>query len=141
MGRLFAFRWRDWCDCKSCAPGSGLTATDQQIGVGDGTTKKFQLTRGYTSGPATYTRPIQKPVPGTVLLAVDGAAQTEGGDFTVNADTGVVTFNSAPSAGADITAGYEFDVPVRFDTDLIEVSLSSFEAGEIPAIPVIEVRV
>ncbi|MEM8596829.1 MAG: DUF2460 domain-containing protein [Pseudomonadota bacterium] len=136
-GMLHAFRWKDWLDHKSCAPSATPAATDQAIGTGDGTTTVFQLSKTYEPGPHAEVRRIAKPVDGTVLVALDGAPATP----TVDYETGSLTFASAPTAGVAITAGYEFDVPVRFDTDTIDVNLAAFEAGEIPSIPVIEVRV
>ena len=140
-GQLHGFRWKDWLDFKSCAPSAAPSALDQAIGVGDGTTQAFQLTKRYEFGPEPYDRPIRKPVAGTVLVAVDGAARAEGLDFTLDAASGIVTLLAPPPAGAAITAGFEFDVPVRFDVDRIEASLSAIEAGEIPSIPLVEVRV
>jgi len=141
-GRLHGFRWKDHTDFKSCAPADAPTATDQIIGTGDGTTTNFQLTKLYGSSYAPWTREIKKAVFGTVLLAVDGAAQSEGTDFTADTATGVITFDagSIPGVSAVITAGFEFDVPVRFDTDRLEISLDGFRHGSIPSIPVIEIR-
>ena len=137
LGKLIGFRWKDWADHKSCAPSGAVSPLDQQIGVGDGAETAFSLSKTYLSGPSSYQRPIAKPVSGTVRIAVDGVEQSA----DVDSATGVVTIPSAPGAGAVVTAGFEFDVPVRFDTDRIEINLGSFEAGEIPSIPVIEVRV
>ena len=83
-----------------------------------------------------------KPVAGTVRVAVDGVEQSEATDFTVDATTGVVTFEPGhePGAAAVITAGFEFDVPVRFDTDKLEINLQGFRHGAIPHIPIVEVR-
>jgi uncharacterized protein (TIGR02217 family) len=94
----------------------------------------------YGAPSRVYVREISAPVAGTVLVAVNGVATT---NFTVNTSTGVVTFNagSIPANGAVVTAGFEFDVPVRFDTDEITVNLSHFAAGDIPEIPLIEVFV
>jgi len=141
-GRLHGFRFKDHSDFKSCLPGQTVEATDQQIGVGDGTDDTFQLVRSYESGAETYTRMISKPVASSVRVAVDGEEQTYTSDFTVDAQTGQVTFSflSIPAAGAVVTAGYEFDVPVRFDMDFLDVRLSEFAAGDIPAIPVVEIR-
>ena len=97
--------------------------------------------KAYQSGGASYARPISKPVAGSVRVSLDGVEQTEGVDFAVDGATGIVTMTVPPGAGSALTAGFEFDVPVRFDADRIEVNLASFEAGEIPSIPVIEVRV
>lgn len=140
-GRLYGFRWKDWTDFKSCLPSLAVTALDQTIGTGDGTTTQFQLSRIYASGGADYTRPIRKPVAGTVRVAVGGTEIPEGTGWTVDPTTGTVTFTAAPAAGGAVTAGFEFDVAVRFDTDTISISAVAFQAGEIPDVPVIEVRV
>ena len=136
-GRLYGFRWRDRADCASGPPGASVTPLDQTIGQGDGTTTQFALTKTYGSSFAPYARAITKPVAGTVRLAV---AHAETSAFTVDATSGLVTFASAPVTGAAITAGFRFDVPVRFDTDFLEIDHSAFDAGEIPNIPVIEIR-
>lgn len=140
-GQLHAFRWKDWTDYKSCQPSRQPSALDQRIGTGDGARRVFALSKSYSSGSQAYDRVIAKPVDETVLVAVAGVALTYGVDFSVNHETGEVSFVTAPTAGADVTAGYEFDVPVRFDTDRIATSLSGFAAGDIPSIPVVEVRV
>ena len=137
-GRLHAFRWTDWLDHKSCAPLAAISATDQPIGTGDGETAAFQLSKHYEPGGHVATRPVTKPVAGTVSVALDGVVQGTG--VTVDPLSGTVTFAIPPAPGVAVTAGFEFDVPVRFDTDTIEVSLAAFEAGEIPSVPVIEVR-
>ncbi|MFQ5438800.1 MAG: TIGR02217 family protein [Paracoccaceae bacterium] len=140
-GQLYGFRWKDWTDFKSCAPSADVAMDDQEIGVGDGVTRAFPLVKTYRSGVDEYARRITKPVAGTVLAAIAGDAQVETVQFELNAATGVITFNDAPGEGAVITAGFEFDVPVRFDAERIEMSLASFSAGEIPTVPVVEVRV
>jgi len=142
-GRLHGFRWKDPSDFKSCAPQTTATMTDQTIGTGDGYETAFQLIKTYGVTYAPYTRNITKPVNGSVLIAVNGSLQTEGGgnDYTVNYTTGVVTFNSAPMNGHAITAGFEFDVPCRFDNDRLEIDVAGFKHGSIPDIPVIEIRV
>ena len=81
-----------------------------------------------------------KPVAVTVRVAVNGVARAETIDFTVDTTTGIITFNLPPAPGLSVTAGCEFDVPVRFDTDRILTSMSTFQAGQIPTVPVIEVR-
>ncbi|MEM9049144.1 MAG: DUF2460 domain-containing protein [Pseudomonadota bacterium] len=140
-GQLYGFRWKDWADYKSCPPSASPSAADQSIGTGDGATTSYALKKRYLSGPASYERPIAKPVAGSVRIAIDGLDQNEGADFSVDTETGQVTFTAPPVAGALITAGFEFDVPVRFDTDRIATNLSAFEAGDAPNIPIIEVRV
>jgi uncharacterized protein (TIGR02217 family) len=137
MGRLYGFRWRDWTDWKSCAPSGRPSPTDCEIGSGDGVRTSFALAKTYVSGPSSLRRMIVKPVAGTVRVGIDGA-ETQG--FSVNPATGVVTFDAAPRMGAQVTAGFEFDTPARFDTDRIEVNLAAFEAGSIPSVPVIEVK-
>jgi uncharacterized protein (TIGR02217 family) len=141
-GRLYGFRWKDHADFKSCPPLAAPTALDQVIGTGDGTAMTFQLKKTYGSLHAPWARDIRKPVAGTVLVAVAGVVKTPGTHFGVDTTTGIVTFVPAqtPATGASVTAGFEFDVPVRFDTDKLEISLSGFKAGAIPQIPVVEVR-
>lgn len=136
-GMLYGFRWKDWLDHKSCPSSRSPDPTDQRIGIGDGTTRVFQLAKAYVPGPHAFIREIRKPVEGTVRVAAGGIEAPA----TVDHATGEVTFAGPPAAGADVTAGFEFDVPVRFDADVIEVNLAAFEAGEIPSIPVVEVRV
>ncbi len=135
-GRLIGFRWKDPLDFSSAAPGAQVTALDQPIGVGDGQNRVFQLAKTY-GGAAPYVRPIRKPVPGTARIAVAGQALGAQG-FTLDATTGLVTLAAAPPPGAAVTAGFEFDVPVRFDADELDIELSAFSAGEIPRIPLIE---
>jgi uncharacterized protein (TIGR02217 family) len=139
-GRLHAFRWKDWSDYKSCGANATLTPIDQLIGVGDGTTTAFQIKKTYLSGAQSYVRPIVKPVAGTVIVAIASDPKVEGQEFSVDATTGLVTFVTPPDIGVLITAGYEFDVPARFDTDAIKTSVASFRAGDIPSVPIVEVR-
>ncbi|MEI8144247.1 MAG: DUF2460 domain-containing protein [Alphaproteobacteria bacterium] len=137
-GRLYGFRFRDRIDQSSAGPGVPRTLTDQALGVGDGANRAFQLTNTYGPGPSAYRRVIAKPVAGTVRVAVAGI---ETNAFTLDVTTGGVTLNVAPPSGAIITAGFLFDVPVRFDTDRLTANWTSFAAGEIPAIPLIEIKV
>lgn len=140
QGQLNGFRWKDWADYKSCLPSEDVTAGDQEIGIGDGATQQFSLCKVYASGSENYLRPISKPVDQTVRVAVDGTEQP-GAAFTVDLVAGAITLLLPPSAGAVVTAGFEFDVPVRFETDQIVTSVSSFQAGDVPDVPVLEVRV
>ena len=137
-GQLFGFRWKDWLDHKSCAPSQVPSPTDQTM---TGSGAEWQLVKSYQDGGAGYGRQITKPVAGTVRVAIDAVEQTEGSDYTIDHTTGTVTFATAPAGGSIVTAGFEFDIPVRFGTDMIEVNLAAFEAGEIPSISIIEVRV
>jgi uncharacterized protein (TIGR02217 family) len=139
-GRLTGFRYRDPLDHASCAPGGTVSPTDQTIGTGDGSTAVFQLAKSYGAGASAYIRPILKPVAGTARVAVAGVEKTAS-QVTVDPATGKATFapGHVPATGAAITAGFEFDVPVRFDTDALSIDLSSFRAGEIPSIPLVEI--
>ena len=136
-GKLQGFRFRDFADDSSAAPGHAPTAGDQPLGVGDGQTTAFALVKRYGEGDDAYLRPIAKPVGGSVLAAVDGQAA----DHAVDLATGVVSFVQPPAPGAAVTAGFRFDVPVRFDADRIDLTLESFDAGRVTAVPLIEVRV
>ncbi len=139
-GQLHGFRWKDWADYKSCAPSRRPSMEDQLLGHGDGVQTLFRLHKEYRSGPARYVRPIVKPVLGTVVVAVGGEPMREAVDWTLDHATGELTFAVAPGERAPVTAGFEFDVPVRFDTDRVAVSVASFQAGTMPDVPVIEVR-
>lgn len=138
-GRFHSFLWRDGLDHSSAAAGQPVSALDQALGVGDGETTVFQLTKRYGAAFDPYDRQITKPVAATVLIAVDGTSLASA-DFDVDDMSGEVTFDAAPDEGAVLTAGFEFDVPVRFDTDRLDVELSSFDAAQVLSIPVIEVR-
>lgn len=142
-GRLYGFRWRDPSDWKSSAPEAAPTPLDQQIGIGDGATRTFQLVKTYGGAFAPWLRRITKPVAGSVTVAIDGVVTNDGVDFTVEATTGTVTFAVAatPATGSSITAGFLFDVPVRFDADRLEINLQGFRHGAIPNIPIIEIRI
>ncbi|GLK69908.1 DUF2460 domain-containing protein [Ancylobacter dichloromethanicus] len=141
-GRLHGFRWRDRLDHASAVPGAAVTPLDQTLGTGDGARAQFALAKTYGGAHAPYARPIVKPVAGSARVAVNGAERTAGTHFTLDATRGVVTFlaGHVPAAGASVTAGFLFDVPVRFDTDFLEVNLTAFEAGAIPRIPILEIR-
>lgn len=138
-GRLYGFRFRDPFDFKSCRVAETPAPDDQLLGTGDGEATQFQLVKRYASGAASYARPIKKPVAGSVRVAVGGAEQTQGADFTADETTGAVTFTAPPGEGLSVTAGFLFDCPVRFDTDELRINLAAFEAGDIPSIPLIEV--
>lgn len=135
-GRVHGFRFRDPIDCKSCAPSGVVDALDQPLGVGDGVATSFQLVKRYVSGGEWAERPIRKPVSGSVVVAVDGV---EVSAFEVDHVTGVVTFDAAPADGAVLTAGYAFDVPVRFDADRLEMALLGNGAMRVMRAPVVEV--
>jgi uncharacterized protein (TIGR02217 family) len=137
-GRLVGFRFKDFTDWKSCAPGAALSPLDQATGTGDGTTATFALTKTYASGAGSWTRAIGKPVDGSVRVAVAG---TENHAFTCDATTGLVSFSTPPANGTAISAGFEFDCAVRFDSDALAINLANFAAGEIPSIPLVEILI
>ena len=137
-GRLHGFRFKDWADFKSCLPSQTPSPTNQPIGTGNGATTQFPLTKRYTSGAQSWTRAITKPVAGSVTIALNGTPQASG--WSVSTVTGLITFTTAPAAGMAITAGFEFDVPVRFDTDVLDVTLDLERLGSINSIPLVELR-
>lgn len=137
-GRLYGFRFKDWADYKSCLPSGTSGPQDQALGTGDGTSTAFQLVKRYTSGGQSWVRTIAKPVADSVVVALDGVEQASG--FSVDRTTGIVTFATAPGARVAVTAGFLFDVAVRFDTDQLDVTLDIERTGSITSIPLIEVR-
>ncbi len=140
-GQMHGFRWKDWSDFKSGGANADAAFQDQPLGIGDGATRVFALSKTYRSGAFTYTRPITKPVAGSVLVGVAQDQLFEGVDFEVDTATGQIALTEAPGEGQPVSAGFEFDVPVRFDTDRIQTSVASFQAGDVPNVPVVEVRV
>ncbi len=137
-GRLHGFRFKDWADHRSCLPSGSPSPLDQSLGTGDGVATAFPLVKRYASGAQSWTRGITKPVAGTARVAVGGVEQSSG--WSVDVTTGIVTFGAAPSAGIAITAGFEFDVPVRFDSDALDVTLDLERLGSITSIPLLEIR-
>ena len=139
MGQLYSFRFRDPLDFSSCAPSKSPSPTDQIIGTGDGERLSFGLVKNYKDDGGQYQRPITKAVPDSVLLAANGIS-ISAPQYSLDSLTGQITFTQAPDLGAVITAGFEFDVHVRFDTDQLDLALEAFGAGQAANIPLIEVR-
>lgn len=137
-GRLYGFRFRDFADFKSCAPGGIVAPGDEVLGEGDGARMTFALRKRYGEDAEGWDRLVTKPVAGSVRVAVDGVEITA---FETDPTSGVVSLDAAPAAGTVVTAGFEFDTPVRFDSDRIEVTLESFSAGRMAALPLIEIRI
>lgn len=131
-GRAIGFRFKDWLD---------YSATNQTIGIGDGETKEFQLIKSYTTildnENITYIRKILKPVKSTVNVFVNGVNYND--SAKINYTNGKVIFNNPVPVNEVITANFEFDVPVRFDNDTLEVSMLNTNAGEINNIKLIEI--
>lgn len=136
-GSLISFRFRDPFDNVSGIAGQSVHENDQIFGLGDGATRSFQLRKAYHAGQQMPERIIHLPVAGSVKVAIDGDLFAQ---WSLDALTGTITFDEPPEQGAVLSAGYQFDVPVRFDTEQLLLSVSSFEAGTIPAIPLKEVR-
>lgn len=145
-GPLHSFRFRDWSDFSSAPTAKAKpAATDQRLGAGNGSAVQFQLVKKY-GGLAPYIRPITKPVPGSVRVALGGVPAATG--WSVDNLTGLVTFTAPPGPGVEVRAGYLFDVPVRFDTPRLSVEMAFFAEdesgdrgfGHVPAVPLIEVR-
>lgn len=128
-GRADGFRFKDWSDYQ---------ATGEAIGTGNAVTTAFQLVKAYASGSVTESRTITKPVSGTVGIYLDGVLQASG--WSVDTTTGIVTFTSPPGNGVAITADFEFDVPVRFDTDRLSATLDAYGSGWLD-IALVELRV
>ena len=141
QGQLFGFRWKDWSDFKSCVASTDIGFEDQVIAIGDGATVSFPLNKTYQSGGTSYSRPITKPVLGTVQVGLARTQVQEAIHYTIDYTSGVVTFIHPPEESVEITAGFEFDVPVRFDVGRIHTSVASFQAGDVPDVPVVEVRI
>jgi uncharacterized protein (TIGR02217 family) len=132
-GRARGFRFQDWSDYKSCAVFDSQAHTDQVLGVGDGAQQFF-----YVSGPSTDVRKITRPVSGSVTIGLGGILQASG--WTVDLDTGIVTFATPPGAGVAVSAGFQFDVPARFDIDRLEPVHLFVGAVQLPDLPVVEIR-
>ncbi|MCC2098542.1 MAG: DUF2460 domain-containing protein [Hyphomicrobiales bacterium] len=137
-GRLHGFRWRDHSDFKSCPLAVAPGPLDQDLGFGDGVTSSFQIRKRYGANFNPYWRDITKPVSGSVRVALDGLEQVAPA-FNCDYQTGLISFQMPPASGSVVTAGFLFDVPVRFDSDYLAIDLASFHAGEIPDLPVIEI--
>ena len=131
-GPARGFRLRDPFDFSSAAMTGTPSASDQHIGTGDGMASRFRLVKNY----GEQQRRITRPQPDSIRIAV-GGVETAAWRYEAG---GWIVFDSAPAAGAPITAGYLFDVPVRFAEDRLDVSGVSFAAGEAPSVALIEIR-
>ena len=129
-GRAYGFRFKDWTDYQGLA---------QVLGTGNGSLKTFQLVKNYVSGGITESRTVAKPVANTVKVYRNGVLVTSG--ISIDTTTGLVTFSSAPANGVIVTADYEFDVPVRFDTDQMNVTIETYNLGTWAQVPIVEIRV
>lgn len=135
-GAARGFRISDPYDNSSNGMTGSPTQIDQLLGVGDGTVAEFQLTKSYGGGADPQVRPITRPRAETLLVSIDGTPSTD----WILGSKGRLIFSTAPPQGAEVRAGFLFDVPVRFAEDRIDISSVNFEAGEAPSIPLIELR-
>lgn len=127
-GRAYGFRFKDWTDYQAT----------ETLGIANGTQTQFQMIKTYVNGEITEMRMIKKPVMGTVQVFRNASLQTSG--VSVDYTTGLVSFDVAPTAGQIIAASFEFDVPVRFDTDRLSASLDAYGIHSWLDIPLVEVR-
>lgn len=140
-GRLRAFRFFDWTD---------YSVTGQSIGTGDGSTTAFQCVKTYASGGQTYSRTLVKLIHNETLgqglgllksrVFLDGVEKFDPADWTLDVDTGIVTFTAAPGVGVAVTADLFFDVPARFGDDDLAAKIASFESHDFDSIRIAEVR-
>lgn len=138
LGRLHAFRFRDPVDHQSCLPSGTVGPLDQSLGAGTGTRTQFQLVKRYGDTAGACLRPVTKPVAGSVRVAVAGV-ELSAAAFAMDPLSGVVTLAAPPAAGAEVRAGFAFDVPVRFETDRLDVSVDAFAAGRVVSVGLVEV--
>ena len=133
-GAAVGFRFRDPYDFSSHGMTGEPGPLDQEIGTADGFATRFQLVKTYSGGEQRH---ITRPVAGTVKVAVDGVEQSTGWMVDL---LGELVFDAPPAAGATLTAGFLFDVPVRFAEDRLEINRATFLAGEAPSVPLVEIR-
>lgn len=146
-GPLHSFPFYDPFDFASCAlvrPNQlpAISMTDQYLGTADGFTDSFQLVKTYSVGAETYDRPIFHPVVTSVIIARDGVL-VPAADYTVSRTTGKVLFDVPPALGGlgIITAGFLFDVEVRFEgDDSFDAILRATRAAGFADLPLVEVR-
>lgn len=136
-GPARGFRLRDPLDFSSNGMTATPTAVDQLLGTGDGSATGFALIKQY-GDPANepQLRRITRPDPASLRVSVDGVETSDG--WTL--DGGTVVFDEAPADGAEIRAGFVFDVPVRFADDRLDIAGAAFAAGEAPSVGVVEIR-
>lgn len=137
-GRTHGYRYKDHLDYKSVHTDQTVADTDQTLGTGDGSETDFQLIKTYTKSAVSQTRKISKPVSGSVVVSLDDVGQGSG--WSVDTTTGIITFSSAPGSGVVVKAGFQFDVPCRFDVDEIMISIDDYKLGA-AQIPIVELRV
>lgn len=128
-GRMHSFRWKDWTDFEVLAGEGVLTS------LGGGT---YQLKKRYTNAAGTEDRTITLPVNAVIKQA--GNTLVLNTHYTLNLTTGVLTVIGSPTPLPDAWTG-EFDVPVRFDTDVLRLVIEELDYFKSQNIPLVEVRV
>lgn len=127
QGMTHSFRFRDFTD----------DTFANAIGTGDGTTTTFQLVKVYTYGAQQTTRMIGKPMAGSLHMYVAGVAVEEyDPDFT----TGQVTFWTPPGPGAEVSARGMFEVPTRFNQNVLPLTRVARDAYSLERVELVEVR-
>lgn len=134
-GKAIGFRFKDWLDYKS--------DPNELIANCNGTQRIFPLIKTYSifNTNKTYTKLITKPVKTTVQLYLDNLEQFEDETYTLDYTTGLITFDTIPSSGSILTANFEFDIPVRFDTDELIISSDDLNCNSWSSINLVELRV
>ncbi|MFT3967888.1 MAG: DUF2460 domain-containing protein [Sphingobium sp.] len=136
-GAARGFRFTDPYDHGSGPWGDAPGPFDQRIGLGDGTRTRFQLVKHYGAGDDPQVRRITRPVAGSVRVAIAGVERREGWQA---GELGELLFETPPPEGAIVTAGFAFDVPVRFEEDSLDIQAETFAAGEAASVPLVEIR-
>ena len=85
--------------------------TSQPLGAGDGSTTTFWMANA----------PV---IPGSHSVKIDGMSQAYGTAYSVDFDTGLVTFVDAPAPSSEITADYTYYV-----VGYVKITLSSVLDG------------
>lgn len=131
-GRARGFRFKDWAD---------YVLEQQAIGIGDAMNDEFQLYKRYTSAGVDYDRILTKIVAGSLQVWVNGMLQ-DPANYTANLNTGLITFGAMhiPASMALVEAACEFDVPVRFDIDKLNVNMQQVDLGSLPQINLVELK-
>jgi len=132
-GRAYGFRLKDFSD---------FELAEQSIGTGDNSTTEFQIFKRYIDDDELappYDRDLKKIVSGTIEVSVGGAPMASG--WSVDETTGILTFDSAPATDADIAVACEFDVPVRFDTDLMQAAIPGPDIHHWQSVKLVEIRI
>jgi len=136
-GAARGFRFRDPYDHGSGSFGAAPGPFDQVIGAGDGLGASFALRKAYGTGDAIQIRAITRPVAGSIRVAIDGVERLSGWRHLGG---GEIAFDDPPAEGAVVSAGFLFDVPVRFAEDRLEIDRETFAAGVVPSVPLVEIR-